>query len=540
MLIKLFFFVFKLNDTMRKIYCILLFHLIISNTLNAQNTGKSIYEAIDLFYKNYITSGLVDYKLLKSNINELDSIVKIVGVYSPSNEEDKKTFLINAYNIFVIKQLTDAYPVKSPQDVKGFYDNKLFTVLGKKYSLNEIENNELRKVYKDPRFHFVLVCGALGCPPIINDVYTPENLETQLTTQTKLALNNNGFLKTEDNKVLLSEIFKWYEDDFTKQQKVIEFINQYREVKIPTYYTIDYYPYDWRINEYIAMETSQTEVFNPQNNRTSNSTQKYTPSVLYNKGQWEYKFFNNLYTQTKGFEKDGNKVNYGNRSNYFTSINQFLLGVNSKINVGADVWINSVRVNDSVKDTPFNLLKFENSPNSRTEFGYAGPKIKIIPFKKLSHLSFQTTFLIPIAKDMEGKKNNKPYLSRDSYISITQIFYDYSISSKFQLFFQLAPWIYTAKEKPMAGTSRFSVSSPASIFLSYFPTKRLTFYMQQEFWPNYGSKGISSWFRQEGIGMKVQIIKGKLEAETSYTRFSMGANAGAGQTYNFGLRLIHL
>jgi len=534
----MFFFVFKPFYTMRKIFCILLFYIIIINNLNAQNTEKSIYQEIDLFYKNFVTSGLVDYKLIKSNLTELDSIVKKLGIYSPINGQDKKAFLINAYNIFVIKQLVDAYPIKSPQDVNGFYDNKIVTVLGKKFSLNEIENNELRKVYKDPRLHFVLVCGALGCPPIINDVYTPENLEIQLTTQTKLALNNADFLKIEGTVVLLSEIFKWYEDDFKQQQKVIDFINQYREDKISSDYAIDYYPYDWRINEYKSI--IETETFDPSNNRNTDNTQTYTPSVLYRKGEWEYKFFNNLYTQTQGFENDGNKVDYGNRSNYFTSINQFLLGISSKINVGADVWINSVRVNDSIKDSPFNVLKFESSPNTRTEVGYVGPKIKIIPFKKLSHLSFQTTFLIPIAKDMEGKMNGRPFLSRDSYISITQIFYDYSISNKFQLFFQLAPWIYIAKEKPLTGISRVSVSSPTSIFFSYFPTKRLTFYVQQEFWPNYGSTGINSWFRQEGFGMKVQIIKGKLEAETSFTRFSMGANAGAGQTFNFGLRLIHL
>jgi len=92
----------------------------------------------------------------------------------------------------------------------------------------------------------------------------------------------------------------------------------------------------------------------------------------------------------------------------------------------------------------------------------------------------------------------------------------------------------------MAETSRVSVSSPAGIFFSYFPTKRLTFYVQQEFWPNFGNNGISSWFRQEGLGMKVQVINGILEAEASYTRFTMGANTGAGQTINFGLRLIHL
>jgi len=526
---------------MRKISYILLINLILSNTSIAQNNEKSIYQSIDGFYKNYITSGSVDYKLIKSNLPELDSLVKKIGVYAPISDQDKKAFLINAYNVFVIKQLVDAYPVKSPQDVSGFYDNKICNVLGKKFSLNEIENNELRKVYKDPRFHFVLVCGALGCPPIINDAYTPEKLETQLTVQTKLALNNNEFLKIEGNKVFLSEIFKWYEEDFTKQQKVIEFVNQYRDVKIPTDYTIDYYPYDWRINEYVPVnEVVKEEVFNPENNRNVNNIQKYTPSVLFKRGQWEYKFFNNLYSQTMGFESNGNKVDYGNRSNYFTSINQFLIGVNSNINIGADVWVNSVRVNDGVKDSPFNVLKFENTPNTRTEIAYAGPKIKIIPFKKLSHLSFQTTFLIPLADDMEGKKNGRPYLNRDSYISITQIFYDYSIASKFQLFFQVSPWIYIAKNNPSDGSSRFSVSSPTSIFFSYFPTKRLTFYVQQEFWPNYGNKGINSWFRQEGLGMKLQIIKGKLEAETSYTRFTLGANSGAGETFNFGLRIIHL
>ncbi len=526
---------------MHRIYLVLLIHLHIFYSLNAQNSDKSPYREIDHFYKNYITTGLVDYKLLKSNVNELDSIVKILGKYTPSGDQDRKAFLINAYNIFTIKQLTTAYPVQSPQEINGFYDNKIFFLFGEKFSLNEIENEELRKVYKDPRLHFVLVCGALGCPPIINDAYTPENLESQLTNQTKLALNNINFLKFEGDKALLSEIFKWYESDFKKQQTVLEFINQYREEKIPDEYSIDYYPYDWRINEYVPLtETIQDGIENPEPNDKTNNIQVYTPSVLFRKGQWEYKFFNNLYTQTKGFDNKGNKFDYGNRSNYFTSINQFLIGINSKINIGADVWINSVRVNDSTRDSPFNVLTFEKSPDTRTEIGYAGPKIKFIPFKKLSHLSLQTTFLIPLASDLEGKMNGRPFLTRDSYISITQIFYDYSISNKFQLFFQLSSWIYIAKVKPLAETSRVSVSSPASIFLSYFPSKRLTFYLQQEFWPNYGSKGINSWFMQQGLGMKVQIITGILEAETSYTNFLLGANTGAGQTFNFGLRLIQL
>jgi len=526
---------------MRKITCIILFHIIIKSATSAQISDHPPYEAIDHFYKKYVHSGMVDYSLIKLNTTELDSLVEVLGIYKPGNAQDKKAFLINAYNIFTIKQLIESYPVKSPQAINGFFDNRIFNVLGEKLSLNEIENKKLREIDKDPRLHFVLVCGALGCPPIINDAYTPENLEEQLTAQTKLALNNNEFLKIKGHTVFLSEIFNWYEDDFAQQQKVIEFINQYREVIIPGDYALDYYPYDWRINEFIAgTELILNDITDSETFQANNSTQEYTPSVLYQKGQWEYKFFNNLYTQTRGFDNEGNIVDFGNRSNFFTSINQFALGINSRINIGADVWINSVRINDAVKDSPFNVLRFEQTQNTRTEIAHVGPKIKIIPFKNLSHLSFQTTFLIPLAKDMEGRMNGRPFLSRDSYISITQIFYDQSISDKFQLFFQLSPWIYIANEKPLAGVSRFSVSSPASIFFSYFPTKRLTFFVQQEFWPNYGNTGISSWFRQEGLGIKFQIIKGKLEAEASHTRFSIGANTGAGQTFNFGLRLIHL
>lgn len=264
--------------------------------------------------------------------------------------------------------------------------------------------------------------------------------------------------------------------------------------------------------------------------------QSYTPSVLLKKEQWEYKWFNNLYTQTQGYDADGNKVKYNSRGTYFTSINQFLIGVSQKLNVGFDVWVKAVR-NDSVKSSPFALLKFESSPNTRTALSGVGPKIKIAPFKKLSHLSLQSTFLFPVANDQEGTANGKPYLSADSYIWFTQIYYDQSIGSKFQLFFQIAPWIYLNKEKPLQG-SRASYSNPIDIFFSYFPTKGITVYYENEYWLSFGENGVSSYFRQDGIGLKVQVIKGFLEMETVYTKFTMGKNAGAGETYNLGFRII--
>lgn len=525
----------------KSILTVVMVLLVFASNATAQSTD-GIISKTDVFLKNYVNSGLVDYQLIKNNINELNELMALYHQVHLAVGDEKKALLINLYNLGAIKLLADQYPVGSPQEISGFYDKKFITYQGSLVSLNDIENNVIRKEYNDPRVHFVLVCGALGCPPITNFAYTSGQLDEQMTQQTKMALNNSDFIKVNEREVLVSEIFKWYEGDFLKTNKsVIEFINKYRTVAIDSKLKLDYYPYDWKINEMKSVAAANPlEPYDPSEEPTKKktSTQEFTPSVLYTKGQWEYKFFNNLYSQTHGFDKDGNKVDYKSRGSYFSSINQALFGVSSRFNVGVDFWVKSVQV-DNANSSPFDLLQFESNSTNRTALTNIGPKVKFLPFKKLSHLSIQSTFLIPVAKDQEGKSNGKPYLSDDSYISITQIFYDYSINRKFQLFFQLSPWVYI-KKTPVANTERATLSTPADFFLSYFPNDRLTLFVQEQFWPNFRDNEIASWFRQEGLGAKYQIIKGKLEIETSYTRFTIGRNAGAGVTYNLGLRFIHL
>ncbi len=525
----------------KSIILILILILFIATQTSAQSVDNLIAKT-DVFFKSHVNAGLVDYALVKSNIKEL---VELIDQYQDAKYDTiitKKAMLINLYNLGVIKLLADNYPVLSPQEITGFYDRKILLYNGIKISLNHLENNIIRKEYEDPRVHFVLVCGALGCPPITNFAYAPNELDEQMNQQTKLALNNDDFIKVNGKIVIVSEIFKWYKEDFSADNKgVIVFINKYRINQIDENASIDYYPYNWNINDFKSPQNGDIEKpYDPaeQIPKQKISTQEFTPSVLYTKGQWEFKHFNNLYSQTQGFDKEGNKVQFNNRGSYFSSINQVLFGVNSRFNVGVDFWIKSVRIDDT-SSSPFSTLRFQSGSQTRTALSSIGPKVKFQPFKKLSHLSIQSTFLIPIAKDQEGLSNGRPFLSQDSYISITQVFYDQAIGKKIQLFFSLSPWIYIAENK-IPDKNRVSVSSPLDIFVSYLPNERLTFYMQQGFWPNYGEKMVASWFRQEGLGAKYQLIKGKLEVEASYTKFTMGKYQGAGATYNFGLRFIHL
>jgi len=206
----------------------------------------------DTFFKTYIKNGRVDYKAVKSNpatLNELISLAKEVRV-SKSNAKSYQAFWINAYNINVIKGIVDNYPVKQPLDIKGFFDKTAHEVGGVKTTLNDIENKLLRKVFpQEARFHFVLVCAGLGCPPIINEAYTPAKLETQLQRQTVKALNNPNFIRVKGNKVQISQIFEWYKGDFTQGGSEVDFINKYRKEALPAKAKVSYYSYDWTLNQ---------------------------------------------------------------------------------------------------------------------------------------------------------------------------------------------------------------------------------------------------------------------------------------------------
>ncbi|MEP2936042.1 MAG: DUF547 domain-containing protein [Gilvibacter sp.] len=206
---------------------------------------------IDVFFATHVSGGKVDYKTIEGNqatLNELLELAQNVSLSSASAAQ-VKAFWINAYNLAVIKGIVDNYPIKSPLDKKGFFDKTTYSLAGKKITLNDIENNMIRPVYNDARIHFVLVCGANGCPPIINKAYKAASLDSQLQEQTKKALNNDTFIRVKGNKVQVSEIFKWYREDFmTSKSNLIDYINQFRKTPIATDAKVSYYTYDWKLN----------------------------------------------------------------------------------------------------------------------------------------------------------------------------------------------------------------------------------------------------------------------------------------------------
>lgn len=238
---------------MKSIFYLLVLSLFTSLSTLANSNSKDFTERADLFFKKYVKNGAVAYKAIHADKSEIRSLYGEIGAMNLAafSDSEKKAFYINAYNLIVIYWVTEYYPLKSPLDKSGFFDKVKHKVAGEELSLNALEIKKLLLPYKDGRIHFVLACAAKSCPPLASFAIHPEKIEQQLNERTTLAVNNTEWLKVvnSEKKVELSKIFDWYKGDFTQKGTAIDWINQYRKIKIPSDHKIEYYEYNWSLNE---------------------------------------------------------------------------------------------------------------------------------------------------------------------------------------------------------------------------------------------------------------------------------------------------
>jgi len=225
----------------------------ISQAKAANESVNAFNKSADNFLKQYVVGGKIDYKNLKKRFSEIDQLYKSLAQVDLDNmsDADIKAFYINAYNIIVIRQITDYYPLKSALDKNGFFDKVKHNVGGESLTLDQIEKGKVIIPFKDPRVHFAFSCAAQGCPELANFAFMGATIDQQLEKRTKNAINNPDFImvKADKKEVKLSMIFKWYEKDFTLEApSVMAYINKYRTQKIPASYDTSFYPYDWSLN----------------------------------------------------------------------------------------------------------------------------------------------------------------------------------------------------------------------------------------------------------------------------------------------------
>jgi hypothetical protein len=204
-----------------------------------------------LLQKNVSKNGIVDYKGFKKDSKQLQSYLALLASNVPTKSWSKNAVLaywINTYNAFTVKLILDNYPVKSIKDIKDPWSQKFFSLGDKKYSLEEVEHEILRKM-DEPRIHFAINCASFSCPNLLNEAYTEASVEKQLTTVVKSFINDKSKNTITANKVEISKIFDWFSGDFKNKGTVIDFLNQYSSIKINSKAKLGYKEYNWALNE---------------------------------------------------------------------------------------------------------------------------------------------------------------------------------------------------------------------------------------------------------------------------------------------------
>ncbi len=233
----------------------------------SENESRPIsHAAWDSLLRKYVSNdGAVNYRGFLREKNRLNAYLDTLSHHPPNEthwtKAERLAYWINAYNAFTVELILEHYPVKSIKKIGGNipminspWDLKFFKIGGVDVDLNTIEHDILRKKFREPRIHFAINCASKSCPKLLNEAFSPEKIEQQLQAQAVYFVNNAEKNRIQPNEIAVSQIFDWFQTDFTEDGSLIDFLNQFSRTKIAADAAIRYLDYDWRLNEKVLGE----------------------------------------------------------------------------------------------------------------------------------------------------------------------------------------------------------------------------------------------------------------------------------------------
>ena len=256
------------------------------------DSATSFHDKCAEILKDFVDEkGMVDYTALRRHRLRLKALLLEFDTLEPSEyrkwtKENKIAFWLNAYNIQMLKIITDNYPIQSSRilrlypgwgpnsilHIKGIWTEYKFLVMDEEFTLSEIDKRFFRKEFDDPRIFFAVSKGSLSSPPLRNEPYYGRRLNEQLDDQVKKFLSRPLALQidTEKQRLYLSSLFqsssygkefiskfaidKKFKEHEPTTRAVLNFITNYVSKDIVSFlelgnYSVKYMKYDWTIND---------------------------------------------------------------------------------------------------------------------------------------------------------------------------------------------------------------------------------------------------------------------------------------------------
>lgn len=241
---------------------------------------KPFDEILDL----YVRDGFAYYRALRSERARLDRYAASLNVpaatYGKWSREQRMAFWVNAYNVFVLRTVIDAYPIKgksplyppsSIRQIPGAFEQIRHRAAGRTVTLDEIEKTILPE-FKEPRLYFALGRGAVGSGRLRSEAYSGNRIGRQLDAMQREALTHETMVRIDRaaGQITLTPIVSWHEAEFIEaydtgatgvlaqrspiERAMIGFLYREllpleREFVQANKFRVTYHAFDWRLND---------------------------------------------------------------------------------------------------------------------------------------------------------------------------------------------------------------------------------------------------------------------------------------------------
>jgi hypothetical protein len=210
-----------------------------------------------------------DYEGLRKDSRDLDLYLQEVGKadLSTLSRDELMALLVNAYNAWVLHSILETLTPEKPEgvgsirDIPGVFDRPIHRVGGFTLSLNNIEHNLLRPLFKDPRIHFVVNCASISCPPLPEEALTGGKLESQLELAAHRTLSSPDYVRLEGGILRVTKLLDWYGSDFVDpgfrgaERTLPRYLRKYASEEVARWLDLagenpplSFMAYDWNLN----------------------------------------------------------------------------------------------------------------------------------------------------------------------------------------------------------------------------------------------------------------------------------------------------
>lgn len=232
-------------------------------TLKEQLATANFEETSQLFLQTLRNGG--DYNLVKEELAAINPAALEVEL---DTDAKRKAFWINTYNGMIQAVLTEQPDLFKDRD--AFFKEERFAVAGKALSFDMVEHGIIRsttgkvsggylpKLFPsdfekrfqvkelDPRYHFVLNCGAKDCPPVYN--FNSATINDDMEQIAATYVQKHSDYDKIKNVVTTTPLFSWFRGDFDGKDDVVEeWLVRYKVIPVGAEPELEFKDYNWTL-----------------------------------------------------------------------------------------------------------------------------------------------------------------------------------------------------------------------------------------------------------------------------------------------------